>query len=73
MQFVDVWPFLIPAIIFQVIMQIYCIVEGIKENNKPVARVVYIVLIAIFGLFAIAFHLLSSNHYVLSYQWTLPP
>lgn len=61
MQFVDVWPFLIPAIIFQVIMQIYCIVEGIKENNKPVARVVYIVSIAIFGLFAIAFHLLSSK------------
>jgi hypothetical protein len=43
-------------------MQILCIVEGVREDKrKPFHRALYILSIAIFGLAAIAFHLLRDE------------
>ncbi len=43
-------------------MQILCIAEGVREDNrKPFQRALYILSIAIFGLAAIAFHLLRAE------------
>lgn len=58
----DIWPFLLPGVLLQLLMQILCIVEGAREDNrKPFHRALYILSIAIFGLAAIAFHLLRAE------------
>jgi signal transduction histidine kinase len=54
----EVWPFLLPAVILQILLQILCIAEGARDKSlKPFHRTLYISSIAIFGLAAIAFHL----------------
>jgi hypothetical protein len=59
MQIGEIWPFLLPGVLLQLLMQILCIAESVREDNrKPFHRVLYILSIAIFGLAAIAFHLL---------------
>ncbi|MEA4969151.1 MAG: sensor histidine kinase [Candidatus Pelethousia sp.] len=62
MQIKEIWPFLLPGVLLQLLMQILCIVEGVREDNrKPFHRALYILSIAIFGLAAIAFHLLRAE------------
>jgi signal transduction histidine kinase len=62
MQIGEIWPFLLPGVLLQLLMQILCIVEGVREDNrKPFHRAIYILSIAIFGLAAIAFHLLRAE------------
>ncbi len=58
----EIWPFLLPGLLLQLLMQIICIVDGVKEDKrKPFQRVLYILSIAVFGLAAIAFHLLRAE------------
>ncbi len=62
MQIRDIWPFLLPGVLLQLVMQILCIVEGVREDNrKPFHRALYILSIAILGLAAIAYHLLRAE------------
>jgi hypothetical protein len=62
MQISDIWPFLLPGILLQLLMQILCIAKGVREDNrKPFHRTLYVLSIAIFGLAAIAFHLLRAE------------
>ena len=62
MQIREIWPFLLPGVLLQVLMQILCIVESVREGNrKPLHRTLYILSIAVFGLAAIAFHLLRAE------------
>ncbi len=62
MQIGEIWPFLLPGVLLQLLMQILCIVDGVREDNrKPFHRALYILSIAIFGLAAIAFHLLRAE------------
>ena len=62
MQIGEIWPFLLPGVLLQLLMQILCIAEGVREDNrKPFQRALYILSIAIFGLAAIAFHLLRAE------------
>lgn len=62
MQIGEIWPFLLPRVLLQLLMQILCIAEGVREDNrKPFQRALYILSIAIFGLAAIAFHLLRAE------------
>ena len=62
MQIREIWPFLLPGVLLQVLMQILCIVESVREDNrKPLHRTLYILSIAVFGLAAIAFHLLRAE------------
>jgi hypothetical protein len=62
MQIGEIWPFLFPGVILQLLMQIFFIVEGVrKDNRKPLHRTLYILSIAVFGLAAIAFHLLRAE------------
>ncbi len=53
---------MLPGVLLQLLMQILCIVEGVREDNrKPLHRTLYILSIAFFGLAAIAFHLLRTE------------
>jgi signal transduction histidine kinase len=62
MQIREIWPFLLPGVLLQLLMQILCIAEGVREDNrKPFHRTLYVLSIAIFGLAAIAFHLLRAE------------
>lgn len=62
MQILEIWPFLLPGVLLQLLMQILCIAKGVREDNrKPFQRALYIFSIAIFGLAAIAFHLLRAE------------
>jgi hypothetical protein len=62
MQIKEILPFLLPGILFQLLMQILCIANGVKEKRlKPFDRAMYILSIAVFGLAAIAFHLLRAE------------
>lgn len=62
MHIKDIWPFLLPAVLLQIFMQILSISETIKEKNqKSIERRIYILSIAIFGLSAIAFNLLRAE------------
>jgi signal transduction histidine kinase len=62
MQTREIWPFLLPGVLLQLLMQILCIAEGVREDNrKPFHRTLYVLSIAIFGLAAIAFHLLRAE------------
>jgi signal transduction histidine kinase len=62
MQIGEIWPFLLPGVLFQLLMQMLCIAKGVREDNrKPFQRVLYIFSIAIFGLAAIAFYLLRAE------------
>lgn len=62
MQIGEIWPFLLPGVLLQLLLQILCIAEGVREENrKPFQRALYILSIAIFGLAAIAFHLLRAE------------
>jgi signal transduction histidine kinase len=62
MQIGEIWPFLLPGVLLQLLIQILCIAEGVREDNrKPFHRALYILSIAIFGLAAIAFHLLRAE------------
>lgn len=62
MQTRDIWPFLLPGVLVQLLMQILFIVEGVREDKRePFHRALYILSIAIFGLAAIAFHLLRAE------------
>ena len=64
MQIGEIWPFLLPGVLLQLLMQILCIAESVREDNrKPFHRVLYILSIAIFGLAAIAFHLLRVKRH----------
>ena len=58
----EVWPFLVPALLFQLVMQVLCIAESVREKSqKPPQRALYILTIALFGLPAIAFHLFRAE------------
>lgn len=58
----EIWPFLLPAVLTQLWMQSLCIAESIREKNqKPLRKRLYIASIAIFGLAAIAFHLFRAE------------
>ena len=62
MQIREIWPFLLPGVLLQLLMQILCIADGVREDNrKPFHRTLYVLSIAIFGLAAIAFHLLRAE------------
>lgn len=62
MRIVEIWPFLLPGALFQLLMQVLCIVEGVRKNNrKPLQRALYILSITVFGLVAIAFYLLRAE------------
>lgn len=62
MHIEDIWPFLLQGVFIQLLMQIICIAEGVRKNiRKPFHRALYISSIAIFGLAAIAFHLLRAE------------
>lgn len=62
MQIREIWPFLLPGVLLQVLMQILYIVESVRvDNRKPLHRTLYILSIAVFGLAAIAFHLLRAE------------
>jgi signal transduction histidine kinase len=62
MQIGEIWPFLLPGVLLQLLMQILCIVEGVREDKrKPFHRALYILSIAILGLAAIAFHLFRDE------------
>lgn len=59
-EIIKVLPFLIPGILFQILMQALCIIECVKDNNlTPIKRRVYIITIALFGLPAISFYLFN--------------
>lgn len=60
MQIIKVLPFLIPSLLFQLFMQVVCIIECVKENSLTLfKRWVYIITIAFFGLPAISFYLFN--------------
>jgi hypothetical protein len=62
MQFREIWPFLLPGVLIQVLMQIRFIVESLREDDrKPLHQTLYILSIAVFGSAAIAFHLLRAK------------
>ncbi len=62
MQIREIWPFLLPGVLLQLLMQILCIADGVREDNrKPFHRTLYVLSIAIFGLAAIALHLLRAE------------
>jgi len=62
MQIGEIWPFLLPGALLQLLMQIICIVECVRgDKRKPLHRTLYILSIAVFGLAAIAFHLLRAE------------
>ncbi|NLK86965.1 MAG: sensor histidine kinase [Clostridiaceae bacterium] len=62
MQFREIWPFLLPGVLIQVLMQIRFIVESLREDHrKPLHQTLYILSIAVFGSAAIAFHLLRAK------------
>ena len=62
MQVGEIWPFLLPGVLLQLMMQILCIAEGLRaDNRKPLHRALYFLSIAIFGLAAIAFYLLRTE------------
>lgn len=62
MQIREIWPFLLPAVLLQILMQVLFIVEGVRaDNRKPFNRTLYILSIAVFGLAAIAFHLFRAE------------
>lgn len=62
MQIKDIWPFLLPGVLLQILMQIVCIAEAVREKRwTPLKRTLYILSIAVFGLAAIAFHLLRAE------------
>lgn len=62
MQIGEIWPFLLPGALLQLLMQIICIVECVRgDKRKPLHRTLYILSIAFFGLAAIAFHLLRAE------------
>lgn len=64
MQIREIWPFLLPGVLLQLLMQILFIVEGVREDNrKPLHRTLYILSVAVFGLAAIAFHLFRAEKY----------
>lgn len=54
--------FLIPALLFQLSMQILCIAESVREKSqKPFRRALYILTIALLGLPAISFYLFHAE------------
>jgi signal transduction histidine kinase len=58
----EVWPFLLPAVLTQLWMQVLTIAESLREKSqKPLHRTLYIASIAIFGLAAISFHLFRAE------------
>jgi signal transduction histidine kinase len=62
MQIGEIWPFLLPGLLFQLSMQIFYTTRAVKEDNrKPFHRSLYILSIAIFGLAAIALHLFRAE------------
>ena len=62
MQIGEIWPFLLPGVLLQLLIQILWIVECVREGNrKPFHRALYILSIAVFGLAAIAFYLLRAE------------
>jgi len=62
MQIGEIWPFLLPGVLLQLLMQILCIAEGVRDDTrKPFRRALYVLSTAIFGLAAIAFHLLRAE------------
>ena len=51
MQIGEIWPFLLPGVLLQLLIQILWIVECVREGNrKPFHRALYILSIAVFGL-----------------------
>lgn len=62
MQIGVIWPFLLPGVLLQLVMQIFYITQCVRAGNlKPYHRALYISSIALFGLAAIAFHLLRAE------------
>lgn len=62
MQLRAVWPFLLPGLLLQLLMQILYIARCVREDTrKPLHRAIYIISIAVFGLAAIAFYLLRAE------------
>ncbi len=62
MRIGEIWPFLLPGLLLQLLMQILCIVESVrKDKRNTLHRILYILSIAFFGLAAIAFYLLRAE------------
>jgi hypothetical protein len=50
MQFGEIWQFLITGVLLQLLMQILCILEAVRgDNRKILRRTLYISSIAVFG------------------------
>lgn len=62
MQIREIWPFLLPGALIQLLLQVLCIVECVRKGNrKPFYRTLYILSVAVFGLAAIAFYLFRAE------------
>ncbi|HOA31460.1 MAG TPA: hypothetical protein PKM70_06010 [Clostridia bacterium] len=62
MQIREIWPFLLPGVLLQLLLQILYIAKSIRQvNRKPLLCVLYILSVTVFGLAAIAFYLLRAE------------